>query len=404
MKDVQIAKSRVGSVGLLIALVLLPLAVLAADNSDIDQVFDVDSGGTLIINSDAGPIAVDTWNRDEVRVRVRNTDGFRMEVSQQGNDVLVIADRERSLSVFRFGGSNIRFDVTIPEQYNVDLDTGGGSITVPDLEGFVRADTSGGSIDIGRITGYVEVDTSGGRITIADVLGDVSADTSGGRILIGDVDGDVYADTSGGDIDIGDVTGDIYADTSGGDIEVGEAGGSVELDTSGGTIRAGWAEGPVVADTSGGNIYLAGSAVSVEADTSGGNIEISRSDGSVYADTSGGSITIRQSRGPIRADTSGGRIDAELAAFSGSRNANIELESSGGDVTVRIPSNHGATILADLEVSRRARNNYRIYTDFPLVIQEDEDGDILGRGDINGGGDRIYIETENSDIHIVQSD
>lgn len=383
----------------LVFLALLPGIVLAADNGDLDQLFDVQPGGTLVVNSDSGPIEVDTWGRDEVRVRIRNTSGFEVEVSQEGNDIVVIAERQRSL--FRMLGSGIRFDVTIPERYNVDLDTGGGQIVVPDLEGYVRADTSGGSIEVGRVTGDVDVDTSGGRIDISDVDGDVSADTSGGRITIGNVTGDVSADTSGGAIRIGDVGGDIYADTSGGNIEVGEAGGRVELDTSGGTIRAGWAQGPIIADTSGGNIFLAGSAESVEADTSGGNITIDRSQGSVYADTSGGSITIRDSRGPIRADTSGGRVDAELAFYEGSRDATIQLESSGGDITVRIPSAHAASIVADLQVSRRGRDDYRIYTDFPLVIQETDDGDIIGRGDINGGGDRIYLETNNSDIHIV---
>lgn len=379
-------------------------AVRAAANDDIDQEFTVEPGGTLIINSDAGAIDVRTWDRNVVRVRVRNTSGFELSVDQEGNNVIVIADEERG-GLFRFGGSGIRFDVEVPSQFNVDLDTGGGSIEVADISGDVRADTSGGSISIGRVTGGdVSADTSGGRIDVADVDGSVSANTSGGSIDIGNVTGDVEADTSGGTIRIGNVGGDMYADTSGGNIEVGEGSGRVKLDTSGGTIRAGWAMGPLVADTSGGNIFLDGSETSIEADTSGGNIEISRSNGPVYADTSGGSILIRQSRGPIRADTAGGRVEAELLAFSGARDATVELESSGGDVIVRIPADHGARIVADLEVSRRGRDNYRIYSDFPITIQEDERGNILGRGEINGGGDPIVLETHNSDIHILALD
>ncbi|MFN3162363.1 MAG: DUF4097 family beta strand repeat-containing protein [Pseudohongiellaceae bacterium] len=359
---------------------LLVLAVqsgtlLAASSDDIDQEFTVAAGGTLTVNSDSGPIEVRSWERNVVRVRIRNRGSFEVDVAQEGNDVVVIADQEGGL--FGFGGSNIRFDIDVPRQYNVDLETGGGSIDVGDLAGDVHADTSGGSISIGRVTGGdVVVDTSGGRISIADVDGNVSADTSGGSISIANVTGNVEADTSGGSIRTA-AGGDIYADTSGGNIEVGEGAGRVELDTSGGTIRAGWAMGPLIADTSGGNIFLEGSETSVEADTSGGNIEIRRSNGPVYADTSGGSITIRQSRGPIRADTAGGRVEAELLAFSGERDATVELESSGGDVIVRIPADHGARIVADLEVSRRSRGDYRIYTDFPITIQEDGNGNIL---------------------------
>lgn len=399
MKVLNSARFRMGFAGLLFILALMPAVTQAAASDDMEQIFAVQPGGTLTVNSDSGPIEVSTWDRNEVRVRVRNSNGFSVEIEQEGNDVVVVADRQRSL--FRLSGSDIRFYITVPERYSVDLDTGGGGIRVPDLIGNVKADTSGGAIEVGRITGDVEVDTSGGRIDINDVDGDVNAETSGGRISIANVTGDVNADTSGGSIQIGNVGGDMVADTSGGDIEVGEGSGRVELDTSGGTIRAGWAEGPVIADTSGGNIFLAGSAERVEADTSGGNIVIERSLGAVYADTSGGSITIRDSRGPIQADTSGGRVDAELALFEGSRDASIQLESSGGDITVRIPSSHAASVVANLDVSRHGRDGYRIYTDFPLMIQEDDDGSIQGRGDINGGGDRIYLETRNSDIHII---
>ncbi len=389
-----------------LALLVAGVALIAGSVShaqsgrDIDEEFSVSPGGTLIVESDSGPIEVETWDQDTVRVRITGTDNFDVSVEQNGNTVHVVADSEGGFFFNR--GGNIRFRIEVPRQFNVDLDTGGGSITVASITGNVTADTSGGRIEVGDVTdGDVEVDTSGGRIEIGNVQGgDVYADTSGGSIEIGNVSGDVEADTSGGSIRIGDVGGNMLADTSGGNIDVGRGGGRVALDTSGGTIRAAYAEGPIVVDTSGGNIYLGGSAVSVEADTSGGNIEIERSGGAVYADTSGGSITIRQSVGPIRADTAGGRIDAELVASANRSSGTVELESSGGDVTVRIPVNHAASIVADLE-SRRGRGRYQIYSDFPIEIREDDDGSVLGRGDINGGGDLIYLETRDSDIRII---
>ncbi|MEQ8954995.1 MAG: hypothetical protein RL120_12765 [Gammaproteobacteria bacterium] len=398
-EETDMTHSLVSTINRTLALLCLCLAVPAfAQNGDIDQSFDVSGVGTLTIRSDAGPIEVSTGPAGSVRVRVRNPDDFDVEFSQSGNNIDVIAESDRG-GFFGFGRSRIGFRVTVPENFNLDLDTGGGEIEVPDMTGRIVVDTSGGRITIGDVTGEVSADTSGGRIQIGNVDGNVLADTSGGSIDIGDVTGDVEADTSGGSIDIGNVGGDVLADTSGGNITVGETGGDVELDTSGGTIRAAWAQGPIEADTSGGNIFLAGSEVSVYADTSGGNIEVERSNGAVTADTSGGNITIRQSVGPIRADTSGGRIDVEL--LPGGADSSVYLDTAGGDITVRIPANHSASIFANLEVTRRARDDYRIYTDFPLSINEDDDGNIIGRGDINGGGDRIELETVNSDIHII---
>ncbi len=373
-------------------------ANLYAASDDIEREFTVGTGGTLTIESDSGAIDVKTWDENRVRIRVRNPGGFDVEIDQSGDDVNVVADSRGSF--FGIRRSNIGFSVDIPFQYNVYLDTGGGSIKVEDISGEVEVDTSGGNLEIGMVTGGdVDAHTSGGRITIEGVDGNVDANTSGGNIDIGNVSGNVSADTSGGRIEIGNVQGDIIADTSGGNIEVGESVGRVELDTSGGSIRAAWAEGPISANTSGGNIYLAGSDTRVRADTSGGSITIEASNGPIEADTSGGNITIRNATSSVSADTSGGRIEVDITATSGRVGGSVDLDTAGGDITLRIPSNLQASIYANLDVSRRSRGDYRIYTDFPLTIQED-DGDIVGRGDINGGGDRISLETNNSDIYI----
>ncbi len=383
-----------------IALASMVHTSLAAD-ADIEREFQVRRGGSLLVESDAGPIDVRAWDNSVVKVSVLKPNGFTVDMNQSGDTVSVRAEAERG-GFFGRMRSDIRFMVMVPREFNVELVTGGGAISVSDLTGNVDVNTSGGSIDIGNISGGdVTADTSGGRIEIGNVEGDVEADTSGGSIEIGDVTGSVVADTSGGSIRIGDVGGDMVADTSGGSIEVGQGSGRVQLDTSGGTIRAAFALGPVYADTSGGNIYLEGSATSIEADTSGGNIVIERSSGQVEADTSGGSITIKQSVGPISADTAGGNIDVEVILGESNRGNPVDLETAGGDITLHLPSTITATVQADLEVSRRSRGDYRIYTDFPLSIREDDAGNIIGRGDINGGGAVITLQTTNSDITIV---
>ena len=366
---------------------------------DIEREFDVQPGGRLNILSDAGPITVRSWDQNQVRVRVINHDAYDVTVEQSGNEIRVVAEDDR-------GRSRIRFEAQVPREFNLELDTGGGAIEVGDMLGNVYTDTSGGSITVGRVeNGDVVADTSGGRIEINEVInGDVMADTSGGRIEIGNVIGDVNADTSGGAITIGDVDGDVVADTSGGNIEVGEVTGDVELDTSGGSIRAGYAGGRMTADTSGGNITLEGSDRLLIADTSGGTIRVRRSGGPVEVDTSGGNIYLGPINGYIEADTSGGSIEAELGTIEPGQDAHIDLDSSGGDIELKVPAGHAATVDARIEVSRRARGDYRIYTDFPLTITGQDEREVQGRGDINGGGDRIRIETSNGDIRIMQSE
>jgi len=335
-----------------------------AAEDDLMQEFAVQAGGTLYLTSEAGSIDVSPWNESMVRVEARNSRGFEVEFEQRGNDVHVEADREGG---FRMRRSNIRFVVQVPRSFNIELDTGGGSIEVGDVDGNIDADTSGGSISIGSVE-----------------------------------TGSVVADTSGGSITIGDVGGDVYADTAGGSITVGETGGDSELDTSGGSIRSGWVWGRLEADTSGGSIRLEGSDQNLLAETAGGSITVARSNGPVDVSTAGGSISIGPVAGPVKAETNGGSIELDMAAVEPGVNTEVVLDTSGGDVTIRIPASRAATIDAQLRVSRRNRGDYGIFTDFPLTIQDDAGGRIIGRGDINGGGDRIELRTSNSDINILR--
>ena len=159
---------------------------------------------------------------------------------------------------------------------------------------------------------------------------------------------------------------------------MGEVTGDVELDTSGGTIRSGYITGELKADTSGGNIILAGSDRFIDASTSGGNITIEQSGGPVIARTSGGNIDIGPTRGYIEARTTGGSIEAEFVSVAQGQDSHIDLESSGGDIELRIPADHSADVSASIEVSRRSRGDYRIYTDFPLTISGQDERE-LGR-------------------------
>ena len=73
---------------LVILAILLPMtAAVYAQAEDIEQEFDVAAGGTLDINSDSGPIEVNTWDQNRVRIRIRNTEGFEIQLQQRGDDI-----------------------------------------------------------------------------------------------------------------------------------------------------------------------------------------------------------------------------------------------------------------------------------------------------------------------------
>ncbi|MDZ7316925.1 MAG: DUF4097 domain-containing protein [candidate division KSB1 bacterium] len=249
-------------------------------------------------------------------------DELMIRFEQRGNDVFVFIEHENQRDWFarmRPWRLQLQIIAYVPHEYSVDLVTAGGSISVSDLKGEVKARTSGGSLTFGNINGPITGRTSGGSISLESCRGSADVRTSGGSINIGRVDGTVEAHTSGGSLKIVKAAGQVNASTSGGSITVEEAAGAITASTSGGSITAKITAQP--ADdcrltTSGGTIsvYIAPDLkFSLDAKTGGGKVttefpvlvqgEISRThltadvNGGgplLYLRTSGGNIHIRK--------------------------------------------------------------------------------------------------------------
>lgn len=247
------------------SLSLLLSAAVAVAQPSLHRSFNVAPGGTLTVNADvgdidvrpgAGGVSVDVFRRGTAERDVEVT------FDQQQNDVTVRARNEHSLGFFSWSrGDEVRFVITVPSRYNVQLNTSGGNIQVGDLQGSARCKTSGGNIETARISGPVDARTSGGDVTV---------DSSSGKL-------DLH--TSGGSIKVRHAGGDLDAHTSGGSIDVDEAVGSINAETSGGSIRARFLEQPHAdsrLSTSGGGISVAlapNVALDVDAHTSGGSVD-----------------------------------------------------------------------------------------------------------------------------------
>ncbi len=345
--------------------------------------FKVGKGGKIDLTTSYGDIRVMPWSKDEVYVSVTGLDEDdldRLKMTQSGNDVTVsFRPRGRSWS------GDARFDVNIPSTYNVQLKTSGGDVEVDGpLTGRVDGSTAGGDIKLGAITGDVDMSTSGGDITAGDFAGNGKLRTAGGDIKLGKVGGTLSVGTSGGDITVQSVAKSLDARTAGGDIEVGDVGGEADLSTSGGDVRVGKVSGEASLSTAGGNLELKGAT------------------GKVRAKTSGGDIRLQSVTGSVDAKTAGGEVEAEL---SPSGKGSSRLVSSGGRITLYLPEGAKASIEATIRVHGswgRKGDRYQIRSDFKddTYEKDDDDEEIRASYTINGGGERIELETVNADIEI----
>lgn len=223
---------------LFLALIFSFSTLFASIEKTEKKSFNVKSGGELLVDTDLGSIKIKTHSSETIDVVVylkaktnddekaeKIFDAYEIVYDQSGSDLTITAEFKGSSSWLSnlFGGSkwnklNVRFLVTVPEKYNVDLKTSGGGITVDDLDGLVNAKTSGGGLTFGNISGDINGKTSGGGIVVGECSGDVNVKTSGGGIKIERCEGSVKASTSGGGITVNEVYGPINASTSGGSV------------------------------------------------------------------------------------------------------------------------------------------------------------------------------------------
>jgi DUF4097 and DUF4098 domain-containing protein YvlB len=273
----------------------------------IEKSFTVRSGGNLLLDTDAGDVDVETWDRDEVMVKVdiagtdRRAEKFEVKFSSDA-DRVTVSGKSSDNSFFKWdvGELDINYHITVPKKFTVKANTSGGNMALRNLEGDVRLETSGGNLSAEAVDGIVTLNTSGGNLTIKTIKGAVKGETSGGNIRADHVDGDVNVQTSGGDIDLSSIDGSVHAETSGGGITLRLSGENkgIDVHSSGGDI----------------NIYMSESvAANLEASTSGGKVRCE------LPITVKGDMSDEELRGKING---GGNV--------------IRAETSGGDVKIKM--------------------------------------------------------------------
>ena len=359
------------------------------------ETFKAVKGGLVSVSSNSGEVVFTVWSRSEVGVTVEGVshdDVDAVQLSQSGGTI-----RIDFYPVGSRRSKSVRFRIDLPADYNVEIKTGSGDVdVVGDLRGDVRVHTANGDLTLDDVGGKVDLSTSGGDIRTG-ILGDVAyLKTSGGDIHVDDADSELQVQTSGGDIKIGNVGKWLDANTSGGNVTVGNVGGEARLTTAGGNIEVGRVQGGARMNTAGGLIRLGSASGVVTAHTAGGDLELYGITGSVDARTAGGDI---------------------LAEISPRNTGKSSLVTAGGDIRLIIDPRAKATIEARIQTERTAvkwrsdRNKtkyksavreFDIRSTFkPVQYEVDEGrGEIRATYLINGGGDRIWLETAFGSIEI----
>jgi DUF4097 and DUF4098 domain-containing protein YvlB len=199
----------------------------------IEERFKVQTGQTLTIDVQHADVEIETGSVNEahVRVELRSNDmekakerfeRMKFRVDQVGDEVRIESESPR-INWSWNGKFAINVLVTIPQEFNVELQTTHGDVDLDDIDGLVLLNTTHGDVTAGSI--------SGPEITLTSTHGDIEASTlrsdeimvktTHADIEIGTVDSRRFtAKTSHSDVTIERLIGDSEITTSHGDIEI----------------------------------------------------------------------------------------------------------------------------------------------------------------------------------------
>ncbi len=225
------------------------VALTARDHFEETRPFE--PGGTFRLENVNGTVTIATWDQPSVRIEAEMAanneealDAIEIEVEGEGDRVEVITHLPRSRYFFGSGGK-VEYNITLPAQARVHVETVNGKVNVEGISGQVRASTVNGSVELTEIAGEGEASTVNGSIKTTfyevDPDGRNRFSSTNGSVTIylpRNISGEFDASTVNGSIKT-----DLPLEVSGRfghrhlQGRVGEAGGSFDIDTVNGSVR-----------------------------------------------------------------------------------------------------------------------------------------------------------------------
>jgi len=190
------------------AALALALAAPRAKAEEWTKSYPVSGRPQVRVDTNDGAVRVYTMDSKQVELRVEYT-GYELNKnlhidSRQNGDSVEINAHTSGHWGFSWGGNhrNIRIEVRMPTDADLQIDTGDGSVETQALNGRLKIHTGDGSVKSQTVAGSVDIDTGDGSITLDGAKGDIRLHTGDGHIDARNLDGKVDANSGDGHVKI----------------------------------------------------------------------------------------------------------------------------------------------------------------------------------------------------------
>jgi Putative adhesin len=179
-----------------------------AKGEDYNKAFTVSGRANVRVYTNDGSVRVSTSDTKQVEFRVEYHGlqlgkNLTIDTRQDGDKIELTARMTGhwGFSIdFGHGSKDLRIEVRMPKDADLQVETGDGSVQVDTVKGNVNVHTGDGSVRASQLTGTIDLHTSDGSITADSLKGDIRLRSGDGSIEARDLDGKVEADSGDGHI------------------------------------------------------------------------------------------------------------------------------------------------------------------------------------------------------------
>lgn len=190
-----------------------------------EKVFPFEANGQVVIDSRNGKIAVESWDRNEVRVQITRVvragsdeqaqallKDLRADVDLTPGRLEIVSrypKRRESVGLWDFlgrkvGQTDIHYYLQVPRSTTLHLQTTNGDIQVVGVTREIEATTTNGNVKVAGGSGRIEVGTTNGELEMTGLSGTVT-----GRTLNGSVHAEVRSLASDGSVELSTTNGNV---------------------------------------------------------------------------------------------------------------------------------------------------------------------------------------------------
>ena len=174
----------------------------------LERRFQIMEHARLEINNVAGKVAIRRGEPGVITVAaLKRASGFRINPEQmqvlydQRGDALNISTKV-DWNIFQFGLRSIHFEITVPEDCDVQLNNGSGRVILQGMSGNIRLRTGSGGIEARDLQGQIALKTGSGGIKASNLQGQVDIVTGSGGIESYGLNGQIAFKTGSGGVRI----------------------------------------------------------------------------------------------------------------------------------------------------------------------------------------------------------